>query len=71
VANARITYTPRSDAKPEAELDVIAAIYKFVLFDSQANKGGPLDLTNDSTKECMTRQDKKGMQDADLHGHRL
>jgi hypothetical protein len=35
---------------------------------SQATKGGPYDLTNHPTKECMTSQDKKGMQNADVHG---
>jgi hypothetical protein len=68
VADVRITYAPRPDATPEPELSVLAAVYKFVLFDSQANEGGPHDLTSDPTKECATRQDKKGMQNADLHG---
>jgi hypothetical protein len=31
MSSARITYTPRSDATPESELDALAAIYKFVL----------------------------------------
>ncbi len=38
-------------------------------FNSQTSKGGPHDLTGSSTKECTTRPDKKGMQDADLHGN--
>ena len=63
-----LAYTPRPDASPESEVSALAAIYKFVLFDSQASKGGPHDLTNHPTKECMTSQDKKGMQNADLHG---
>ena len=37
-------------------------------FSSQASKGGPHDLTSHSTRECMTSQDQKGMQNADLHG---
>jgi len=63
-----ITYTPRPDATPEAELNALCAVYKFVLFDSQASKGGSHDLTNHPTKECMTRPDKKGKENADLHG---
>jgi hypothetical protein len=35
---------------------------------SQATKGGSNDLTNHPTKECMTRPDKKGNENADVHG---
>ena len=35
---ARIIYTPRPDATPEAELDALAAIYCFVLTQSGASK---------------------------------
>jgi hypothetical protein len=63
----QILYTPRPDTTPEVELSVLAAVYKFVLFDSQANEGDPHDLTNRSTKECTTSQDTKGTQNADLH----
>ena len=38
-------------------------------FNSQTNRGGSHDLTGNSIKECTTRQDKKGMQNADLHGN--
>jgi hypothetical protein len=69
VADVRITYAPRPDATPELELSVLAAVYKFVLFDSRANEGGPHDLTSDPTKECATSQDKKGKENADLHGN--
>jgi hypothetical protein len=62
-----IVYRSRADVTPEAELDALAAVYKF-LIDSQARRGGPHDLIKDSTKECTTSQDKKGMQNADLHG---
>jgi hypothetical protein len=41
-------------ATPEAEVSTLVAIFKFVLFDSQASKGGPHDLTNNSTKETLT-----------------
>jgi hypothetical protein len=65
----RITYTPRPDATTEAELDALVAVYKFVLFDSQARRGGHHDLTNDSTKKWTTRQEKKGKENADIHGN--
>jgi hypothetical protein len=68
MSNAHISYAPRPDATPEGELDALAAIYKFVLFDSQASKGGLHDLTGNLTVEYTTRPDKKGMQNADLHG---
>jgi hypothetical protein len=42
-----IRYTPRPGTTPEAEFNALAAIYKFVLFDSQASKGGSYDLTSD------------------------
>jgi hypothetical protein len=62
VNGARIIYTPRPDATPEAELNVLAEIYRFVLFDSQAKKGGPHDLTGGSTKKWTTkpRNEQKG-----------
>ena len=37
MSSPRITYTPRSDATPEAELPTLANVYKFVL-DCQRNK---------------------------------
>ena len=33
-----ITYTPRPDVTSEAELDVLVAIYRFVLTESDASK---------------------------------
>ena len=33
----RVTYTPRSDATPEAELNVLANVYRFIL-DCHAKK---------------------------------
>ena len=41
-----IVYRSRADATPEAELAALVATYKFVLFGSQASKGGPHDLTH-------------------------
>jgi hypothetical protein len=67
--SARIVYTPHTSTSPEVELDALAAVYKFVLFDSQASKGGAHDLTGNSTKGCTTRSDQKGKRNADLHGN--
>jgi hypothetical protein len=57
-------YNPAPDACAHA-LELLLKPY----FNSQASKGGPHDLTGNSIKECMTRQDQKGMQNADLHGN--
>jgi hypothetical protein len=36
--SARITYTPRPDATPEAELNALTTVYKFVLSKSNASQ---------------------------------
>jgi hypothetical protein len=46
---AQIIYTPRPDATPQAELSALVAVYRYVLFNSQAKKGDPHELTNDLT----------------------
>ena len=56
MSSARITYSQRPDATPEAELAVLAAAYKFVLFNSLARRGGPHDLTNKTTTEHVGKQ---------------
>jgi hypothetical protein len=66
-----ISYTPNHEVTAEAELAALAAIYKFVLFDSQASKGGPDDLTKNVTKECTTSSEKKGTDSADIHRNGL
>jgi hypothetical protein len=43
----QILYTRRRDVTAEAELAALVATYKFVLFGSQASKGGQHDLTHD------------------------
>ena len=51
--------------------DDCARALKFLLeasFSSQGSKGGAHDLTSHFTKECTTSQDKKGKENADLHG---
>jgi hypothetical protein len=59
-----ITYTPRPNASPEAEISALAAIYRFLVLE----KGDRNDLIGTSTKECATSQDKKGKENADIHG---
>jgi hypothetical protein len=46
MASPHITYTPSDEVTAEAELAALVATYKFVLFGSQASKGGPHDLTH-------------------------
>jgi hypothetical protein len=46
-----IVYRSRAGTRPEAESAVLAAVYKFVLFDSQRKRGGTHDLTNKTTTE--------------------
>jgi hypothetical protein len=54
-----VTYTPRPAATPETELSTLAAVYKFVLFNSQARRGGSRDLTNGSTAEMAKNGPQK------------
>ncbi len=51
MSDSHINYVPRPDATPEAELDALAAIYRYVLFDLQASRGGQHDLTSKTTPE--------------------
>jgi len=53
---ADIVYRSRVDTRPEAEPAVLAAVYKFVLFNSQATRGGTHDLTNKTTPEHVGKQ---------------
>ena len=51
MSGARITYTPRPDATPEGGLNTLAAVYRFILFESSARKeGGPESALDDGTK---------------------
>jgi hypothetical protein len=38
MANPPITYHPRTDATPDAESTALAAVYRFLLFESSASK---------------------------------
>jgi len=51
MTSPQITYTSSHEVTAEAELAALVATYKFVLFSSQASKGGPQDLTNKTTTE--------------------
>ena len=47
-SNPRLVYTPRQDATPEGELNALACVYRFILFENGAKKeatrtGGPDD----------------------------
>jgi hypothetical protein len=61
--NPIIHYTTRPGTTPEGELDALTAIYKFVLFGSQASKGGPHDLTNASTSKTVKNGPRKTEQE--------
>jgi hypothetical protein len=52
----RITYISRPDATPEAELDALAACYRYVLFTSQERRGGQNDLTNNTTTKHLGKR---------------
>jgi hypothetical protein len=60
MSNTHIVYTSHSGTT-EAELSALAAVYKFVLFDSQASKGGPHDVATNGRKQKVqgkTRKDR-------------
>jgi hypothetical protein len=59
MSSPRITYTPRRDASPEVELDVLAAVYRYVLIGSQTRRGGSRDLTNGSTADMEKNGTRK------------
>jgi hypothetical protein len=50
-SEARIIYTPRSDATPEGELDAVSSVLKFILFESSASKKGTHPGAPDDVKE--------------------
>ena len=69
MGSPHITYVARPNATPETELSALLAVYKFVLFDSQAKRGGLHDLTNESTEKRTTGPGKKGKDNADIHSY--
>jgi hypothetical protein len=62
--SSHLTYSPRPDTTPEADVSALASVYRFLLLE----KGESNDLTGTSTKEWTTSQDKKGTENADIHG---
>jgi hypothetical protein len=38
MSDPRVTYSPRPDSTPEAELDALAAVYRYLLFETDASK---------------------------------
>jgi hypothetical protein len=48
-----VTYAPRRNATPEAELEALAAIYRLCISKSQTSKRGLHDLTNHSTPKTV------------------
>ena len=69
MGSPRITYIARPNATPETELSVLVAVYKFVLIDSHAKRGGLHDLTNESTEKRRTGPGKEGKDNADIHSY--
>ena len=65
MASVRLTYTSHPGTTREFELSALAAVYRFLILE----KGGRNDLTGTSTKEWTTSQDKKGNENADIHGN--
>ncbi len=53
---ARISYVPRSDATPEAELNTLASIYRFIL-DSNEKEAAP-ESRPDAGKEINEQSGK-------------
>jgi hypothetical protein len=54
MSSPRITYTSRPDATPEAESNVLANVYRFILDCHAKKKGGPAKTALD---------DRKGLED--------
>ena len=50
----RITYTPRPDATPEAELDALASVFRFVLECHAKTEGRPTTSGPDDAKEITS-----------------
>jgi hypothetical protein len=64
MSDPRIEYVPRSNTSAAVEVDTLAAVYRFVLFESRASKGGLYDLMHtvatDWPKTEGASQGKKG-----------
>lgn len=49
--SSHVAYTPQSDATPESELNVLASVYRFILFESSASKEGACPGAPDDAEE--------------------
>ncbi len=57
MSNPRITYTPRPDATPEAELNALVAVYRLILDSKKAApESRPDDVRKDQDAHTATRQ---------------
>ena len=63
-----VIYTPRPNTSAEAEVDMLAAIYKFILFDSQAKRGDQHDLTENPTPKTTTNGSRTKEQEKTQRG---
>lgn len=64
MGSARITYTPRSDATPEAERNALAAVYAFVAQQHQIKKkGDPATAPDDAEGSQHDRTDTRIIRD--------
>jgi hypothetical protein len=52
-SEVEITYAPRPDATPEAELNALATVFAYVCECWHARRGDPHDLTNDVTPKTV------------------
>ena len=50
MSSSRITYAPRTDTTPEAEISALANVYKFVL-DCRKKKAAPESRPDDARKD--------------------
>jgi hypothetical protein len=67
MGSSRIPYATGSFSTEQAR-DVRARAWAFVFECWHTKKGGHHDLIRLSKQECETSQDKKGKENADLHG---
>jgi hypothetical protein len=57
MSNPRITYTPRPDATPEAELNALVAVYRLILDSKKAApESRPDDVRKGQDAHTATRQ---------------
>jgi hypothetical protein len=55
----RIVYAPRPGATPEAELNAVAACYRFILFEGSASKKEAVELTLDPYAAARVNQEEE------------